>query len=351
MLDRLFSRDRVGRDADGSIYYQFAAGTMGARGTIGRLPRAELREGEFLAFDVNRSEDDGAWILSSRVASLRPSAEKQGEATATPEPTTTPQSQRQLTSLPTTSTARRPQSAQAAEGSASWGTAAKRREPRVIDTFNVERVARRAKAHLERVMLAGDVSRDRRHMLMAVAMILAGVSVISVLSALLQGQPSAKAAAQTLPVAAGPAADSAMPGIGRDQGIWFGPGKRDPKRTVFVFSDPNCPACRAFEVEIAQLTKEGVDVAVFPVAFQPGSDALVRNIACAVDPAQAWPTALRGETVASADCDKGRHVVALNNALFNGARMAKTPTIVLPDDTRLEGAVPAKDILVKLSKP
>lgn len=329
----LLRRDRLCRDADGALLYQFVHGAMGAQGTIGRLPRLELGPEEFLSFEVQphlnvSTGAGGAWqgeagfALGVRTVSARPVPPAPSEETGG--------------AANGMSTARRPAP----------------RATRLVDRFRTARQAERARRRLQRAYFAQ--RRSTPSAARAAAVMLAGAGLLFVLAAIAEQinpsrSPQVAAAAATneaAPTAPTPAPAPSLSSA--DQAITFGPGHLDPKRTVYVFSDPNCPACRHFEREIGQLTRQGLDVALFPVAFRPGSSELVRDVMCAPDRAAAWAKAARGEAIAPADCPQGRQIALLNNALFSGARMSKTPTIVLPNDQRIEGAVTAQQIRQRL---
>lgn len=92
-----------------------------------------------------------------------------------------------------------------------------------------------------------------------------------------------------------------------------------------MFSDPNCPACRAFE---GQMAKEGwaFNPLIVPVSFQTGSQDAVAGVLCAADVAKAWQQAVEGKPAPA--CDKGRLQAALNNEAFSALGLDSTPTFV-----------------------
>lgn len=116
---------------------------------------------------------------------------------------------------------------------------------------------------------------------------------------------------------------------------------RKPKAgavSFVVFSDPNCPACQALEKQLETLGPNLAPIIV-PVAFRPGSDARVAQVLCANDVSAAWRQAVAYATL-SPPCDKGRKLVANNNAAFVALKFNATPTIVAPNG---KVAVGAKD--------
>jgi thiol:disulfide interchange protein DsbC len=115
------------------------------------------------------------------------------------------------------------------------------------------------------------------------------------------------------------------------------------RRSLAVFSDPDCPHCRALEESLAALENVTVYTFLFPVgALHPGAREKAIAVWCAPDRAQAWTALMRrGIAPASATCAHPiDRVVALGTAL----RVQGTPTLFAGDGRRLVGAQPAAEI-------
>lgn len=113
--------------------------------------------------------------------------------------------------------------------------------------------------------------------------------------------------------------------------------RQDP---LVVFSDPNCPACRATEPAIEALSKER-PVFIVPLAYKDGSENLTAQILCSKDQAEAamaWRTALAdGTPPTQAACDRGRAAVKSNMSVSEVIGVSKTPTLMAPDGRLMEG--------------
>lgn len=122
-----------------------------------------------------------------------------------------------------------------------------------------------------------------------------------------------------------------------DSGIeWRSGGK-----PFVVFSDPNCPACRQLEEQLASIDKSLTPVIV-PVAFKKSSEEVVAGVLCAKDVAAAWKLAASGQVAPppAPGCPKGVEQTTANNAAFVALRFDRTPTIVASNG---KVAVGAKD--------
>ena len=112
---------------------------------------------------------------------------------------------------------------------------------------------------------------------------------------------------------------------------------RPGSSTLTAFSDPNCPACQELEREAGGM-KAGQGFSIIPVAFQPGSRALVAQVLCSKDPARAWVDALGGRPPKEPACDSGLRQVDENNALFSQIGASATPTLVAANGQLAQGA-------------
>lgn len=113
--------------------------------------------------------------------------------------------------------------------------------------------------------------------------------------------------------------------------IHFGLENQPPGKTLYVYSDPNCPACKRFESHIDDLSKD-FSVYVFPVAYQDGSAKVAAQILCAQDRKQKWidtmTHAKSGDAVAGNDCVQAYSGIKANMESFDALGFTSTPRIV-----------------------
>jgi len=83
--------------------------------------------------------------------------------------------------------------------------------------------------------------------------------------------------------------------IPANQEIVFAPP--DPKYTVTVFTDVDCPYCRQFHKQIAEYNKLGVAVkyVLFPLPMHPGADKKAQTVWCSDDRNVAYTEAMNGK--------------------------------------------------------
>ncbi|MBI3375774.1 MAG: DsbC family protein [Betaproteobacteria bacterium] len=111
------------------------------------------------------------------------------------------------------------------------------------------------------------------------------------------------------------------------------------KRTVAMFSDPYCPACRNFERELLQVNDVTIYVFMFPV-IRPENADHSRGVWCSEDRSKAWlDLALRGKAPsAKPTCDNPvDKVLALGRTLGVGS----TPTLIMANGERFKGGMSA----------
>ena len=119
------------------------------------------------------------------------------------------------------------------------------------------------------------------------------------------------------------------------------------ERQIAVFSDPNCGYCKRFERDMQSVDNVTMHVFLIPI-LSPDSVEKSRNIWCAKDQAKAWQDyMLKGEKSTSATCDT--KALERNLAFAHKYKITGTPTIVFTDNTRVPGAISAKDVEKRLS--
>jgi len=124
--------------------------------------------------------------------------------------------------------------------------------------------------------------------------------------------------------------------------------KGNGERKIAVFEDPNCGYCKRFERDIAKLENVTVFVFLYPIL---GKDSVEKSksIWCAKDPAKSWQDwMVRDQMPAAANCDTG----SLKRNMEYGQRMkiTGTPTTLLPDGTRIPGAIELSQLEKLLAK-
>jgi thiol:disulfide interchange protein DsbC len=120
------------------------------------------------------------------------------------------------------------------------------------------------------------------------------------------------------------------------------------KRTLVIFSDPNCPACKQFEKVLATVDNVTIHYFMYPV-IRPELADQSRAVWCAPDRSKAWlDLALRGKPITGGPkCDAPiEKVVELGGKL--GIR--STPTIFLANGERLRGGTTAASLNAMLDE-
>ena len=119
------------------------------------------------------------------------------------------------------------------------------------------------------------------------------------------------------------------------------------ERHIAVVADPNCGYCKRFERDMQSVDNVTMHVFLIPI-LSPDSVEKSRNIWCAKDQAKAWQDyMLKGEKSTSATCDT--KALERNLAFAHKYKITGTPTIIFTDNTRVPGAISAKDVEKRLS--
>ena len=121
-------------------------------------------------------------------------------------------------------------------------------------------------------------------------------------------------------------------------------------RKLVVFSDPNCGFCKRFERDLMGLKDVTLYTFLYPILGKDSQDKS-RNIWCAPDPAKAWRDWMvdgRLPPVAMGRCDAS--ALERNTALGQKHRIDSTPTSVLEDGSRRNGALSTTDVERLLSQ-
>ena len=125
----------------------------------------------------------------------------------------------------------------------------------------------------------------------------------------------------------------------------FGP--QDPKYTVTVFTDVDCPYCRKLHSQIALYNRLGIRVRylLYP-RTGPNSESWTKaeQVWCSPDHNAALTRAKLGEELKTKPCNN--NPVARSYALGQGFALEGTPAIIMPNGEMLPGYVPP-DVLAQ----
>ncbi len=139
----------------------------------------------------------------------------------------------------------------------------------------------------------------------------------------------------------------ALAALGEENMVVFAP--KDPKYTVTVFTDIDCPYCRKLHSQIKDYNAEGIKVRylAFPRAGigSPSYEKAV-SVWCAEDRQKAMTLAKAGKAIEKRTCP---NPVAQEYRLGKALGVGGTPAIILEDGTLIPGYVPPKRLLQILS--
>ncbi|MCA3000089.1 MAG: DsbC family protein [Rhodocyclaceae bacterium] len=122
----------------------------------------------------------------------------------------------------------------------------------------------------------------------------------------------------------------------------------DGTRRVALFADPQCSFCKKLEVELAKLDDITIDVYLTPV-LGPTSVDRAKDIACAVNKAQAWDAWMLKNEAPSKASEKCDVSFDKNLALGRSLGIRAVPILVFTDGSRMAGAQPATEIEKRLA--
>jgi thiol:disulfide interchange protein DsbC len=118
----------------------------------------------------------------------------------------------------------------------------------------------------------------------------------------------------------------------------------NPKHTVIVFTDVDCPYCRQFHKQIAAYNQVGISVeyVLFPLAIHPGADKKAEAVWCSQDRNAAYTAAMNGQDPGKKTC---ANPVAETTAIAMKMGIGGTPTILNENGVQVNGGLvqdPAK---------
>lgn len=116
--------------------------------------------------------------------------------------------------------------------------------------------------------------------------------------------------------------------------------KGDGSRTVYLFSDADCPFCHRLEQEMQGLDNVTIYTFLFPIdQLHPDAARKSKIIWCAPDRARAWDTYFASGKLPNNKGDCG-DPVAKTQALGASLHINATPTLIFADGTIVPGALP-----------
>lgn len=125
--------------------------------------------------------------------------------------------------------------------------------------------------------------------------------------------------------------------------------KGNGARTLYVFSDADCPFCAKLEQELKNVNDITVYTFLYPIeSLHPDAARKSRLIWCADDRAKAWEAYFESGALPDnkGDCD---NPVAKTAELGAKYRVTATPTLVFVDGTMQAGALPAQRLEAELN--
>lgn len=119
----------------------------------------------------------------------------------------------------------------------------------------------------------------------------------------------------------------------------FKRAKGDGSRTIYLFSDADCPFCHRLEKEMQGLDNVTIYTFLFPIdQLHPDSARKSRILWCAPDRAKAWDAYFASGKLPDNKGDCG-DPVAKTQALGASLHINATPTLIFADGTMIPGAL------------
>jgi thiol:disulfide interchange protein DsbC len=113
------------------------------------------------------------------------------------------------------------------------------------------------------------------------------------------------------------------------------------KRTLAIFSDPNCPYCKRFEKDLAKVDDVTIYTFLYPILSQDSHEKS-KAVWCSADKSKAWSELMLNGTVPNAArCDTP---IERNLELGRKYRVTGTPTLVFANGERVPGAISAEQL-------
>jgi thiol:disulfide interchange protein DsbC len=129
----------------------------------------------------------------------------------------------------------------------------------------------------------------------------------------------------------------ALRGLSPDKMLTFAPA--NPRHTITVFTDVDCPYCKQFHKQIAAYNAAGIRVnyVLFPLDIHPGAEKKAQAVWCATDRNAAYTAAMSGQDPGDKTCSN--NPIAETKALSVAIGIDATPTVLAEDGTHVNGGV------------
>lgn len=126
--------------------------------------------------------------------------------------------------------------------------------------------------------------------------------------------------------------------VGADKRIIFAPA--NPKYSVTVFTDIDCPFCRRFHDRVPEYNAQGIAVeyVFLPLDIHPGADKKAEAVWCAKDRKLAFTAAMSGADTGNATCE---NPVAETTRVARQIGVSGTPTILAADGSKIAPQIAA----------
>ena len=127
---------------------------------------------------------------------------------------------------------------------------------------------------------------------------------------------------------------AALKDLSQSKRLVFAPA--NPKHTVTVFTDVDCPYCRQFHKQISAFNQAGIAVeyVLFPLSIHPGADKKAESVWCSQDRNAAYTAAMNGQDPGKKTC---ANPVAETTALAMKIGISGTPTILNENGVQVNG--------------
>ena len=114
--------------------------------------------------------------------------------------------------------------------------------------------------------------------------------------------------------------------------------KGDGSRTLFLFSDPDCPFCQELEKELAEVTNITIYTFLYPLEeLHPQARDKANNIWCSADRVKSWNDWMSSKVLAYNSCEQT--VIKSNIELGMRLKINSTPTLFFADGHRVDGKI------------
>lgn len=125
--------------------------------------------------------------------------------------------------------------------------------------------------------------------------------------------------------------------------------KGDGSRTLYLFSDPDCPFCQELEKELAEVTNITVYTFLYPLEdLHPQARDKANNIWCAADRVKTWSDWMSSRVLSYNTCEQS--VIQSNIKLGISLKINSTPTLFFSDGHRVDGKISKEQVEEEFNK-